>query len=70
MAISAKKYSFLENGLDDASKDFIYNLFPYNISSLNDGCKYLGYLINPNHYFKADWSWLLKKVDKKLDKWT
>ena len=70
MVIRAKKYTFIEIGLDDATKDLIYNLFPYKISPLNDGCKYLGYFISPNNYFKVEWSWLLKKVDKKLDNWT
>ena len=47
-------------------KSQIFDLHPYEICSLDVGFKYLGYLLKTNHYSKEYWSWLLKKVEKKL----
>jgi hypothetical protein len=41
--------------------------FPFEEKKLDDGLKYLGFLLKPNDYIKEDWKWLLKKMDKRLN---
>lgn len=50
--------------MEDEVKRSIRDLFPMDIIPLEDGIKYLGYIIKPNKYSRDDWIWLLKKVEK------
>jgi hypothetical protein len=40
------------------------DLIPYQWGNLEEGLKYLGFIINPNNYKKEDWQWLVGKVEK------
>ena len=42
--------------------------FPCKI--LDEGVKYLGFFLKPNAYRNNDWSWLLKKIEKRLVGWS
>jgi hypothetical protein len=44
--------------------------FPFEEKKLDDGLKYLGFLLKPTDYRKEDWKWLLKKIDKRLNIWS
>jgi hypothetical protein len=37
---------------------------------LEEGLKYLGFVLKPNDYRKEDWKWLLKKMEKRLLSWS
>jgi hypothetical protein len=37
---------------------------------VDDGIKYLGFNLKPNDYRKADWIWLLGKLEKRLHLWS
>ena len=51
---------------DQLLRDHIVSLFPYKMSRLQDGFKYLGFFLNPNGYGKSEWCWLLKRIDKRI----
>ena len=40
--------------------------FPFNLTGLDVGLKYLGFSLKANCYLKKDWSWLIGKVEKRL----
>jgi hypothetical protein len=40
-------------------------LFPFEEKTIDEGLKYLGFTLKPNDYRKEDWSWILKKLEKK-----
>jgi hypothetical protein len=41
-------------------------MFPYNISLLNKGIKYLGFGLNPNAYCVKDRKWLSHTVEARI----
>jgi hypothetical protein len=43
--------------------------FPYHFKLVETGFKYLGFFIKPNHYLIEDWSWLIRKFEKRVDHW-
>jgi hypothetical protein len=65
MAYNALKSQFLE--ADWTSEELIplKDLLPYEVRTLDDGFKYLGFFLKPNWYVINDWCWLIKKVGKK-----
>jgi hypothetical protein len=44
-------------------------LFPFEVKPLKTGFKYLGFYIKPNCYTRGDWSWLEKKIEKRILSW-
>ena len=42
---------------------------PYKMAGINEGLKYLGYVIKPNSYGMVDRFWLLKMVEKRMNVW-
>ena len=36
---------------------------------VQDGIKYLAFVLKPNDYQKMDWLWMIGKVEKKLHIW-
>jgi hypothetical protein len=32
--------------------------------------KYLGFLLKPNKYGKRDWSWLLERIEARINHWS
>ena len=40
--------------------------FPFSALNLDNGLKYLGFRIKPLEYRIADWTWLIAKVEKRL----
>eukprot|EP00253_Pinus_taeda_P029586 PITA_29586 len=45
-------------------------LLPFEIKSLQESFKYLGFLLKPDTYRVQDWKWLLIKIEKKLNFWS
>jgi hypothetical protein len=70
MQINDRKSS-LSTYLLTEEEEQAHNLFfPYERKTLDDGIKYLGFILKPNDYRKEDWKWLLKKMDKRLNTWS
>jgi len=47
----------------------ICEIFPVPVLSLEEGLKYLGFTLKPDGYWKKDWMWLWKRIDRKLGLW-
>lgn len=69
MAISESKSYFMENRFDEDTFLEVKSLFPFEVKSIDDGLKYLGYFLKPNNFLKEDWIWLVEKVEKRSGKW-
>lgn len=69
MAISLTKSSFLFNEVEEDLIEEMKDLFPFLFEPLDTGIKYLGYHLKPNCYGRADWDWLLQKVDRRIHCW-
>jgi len=70
MQINGRKSTFSHHLL---SKEKIHNymiISPYALKDLDDGLKYLGFNMKPNNYTKADWGWLIGKLEKMLHVWS
>jgi hypothetical protein len=42
---------------------------PYEVKSIDEGFKYLGFFLKPNCYSVNDWRWLIIKVEKIISNW-
>jgi hypothetical protein len=51
-------------------KDSFDNISPFEEKTIDEGLKYLGFNLKPNDYRKEDWTWLLKKLEKRLISWS
>jgi hypothetical protein len=49
---------------------WLKELLPFDVRSVDEGFKYLGFYIKPNCYNRADWLWLEKKFEKRIVHWT
>lgn len=67
MEISSTKSTLIAPGgiIDERIRDF----FPYLVTSLDDGFKYLGYSLKSDKYRKKDWLWLWERLDRKMGLW-
>ena len=43
--------------------------FPFSVTTMGEGLKYLGFKLSPNCYKKEDWNWLLEKLDHRVNIW-
>jgi len=43
--------------------------FEYERQDLDDGLKYLGFRLKPNGYRIADWTWLIAKIESRINIW-
>ena len=43
---------------------------PFIRASLDEGLKYMGFILKPNNYLKKDWLWLIEKLEKRLHAWS
>jgi hypothetical protein len=70
MKINEGKSTLTTNLLSEEEGQTLRLYFPFEEKKLDDGLKYLGFLLKPNDYRKEDWKWLLKKMDKRLNTWS
>jgi hypothetical protein len=70
LSINCQKSIFLAQNIDPALRHFLLTDFNINIEPLDQGLKYLGFSLKPNNYKVSDWTWLLKKIDKRMGNWT
>jgi len=45
------------------------NTFSFEQKDVEENLKYMGYAIKPNKYDIVDWSWLVSKVEHKVNLW-
>ena len=55
MHINVEKSILLENTIPEAIKERIQAETPYILKPMDDGFKYLGFVLNPNAYSFRDW---------------
>jgi hypothetical protein len=41
-------------------------VLPFPRKSIDEGMKYLGFVLNPNTYLFEDWMWLLNKIKSQI----
>lgn len=46
---------------------FSLHRFPFTLLRLEDGLRYLGYKLKPHGYKIADWTWLISKLERRLN---
>ena len=63
MLVSEQKSHFSFYCADEDLCNQIASIFPFPMSSINEGFRYLGFLLKSNNYGIADWNWLLKKFE-------
>ena len=66
MYINSEKSCFLFNNVDDGSLIRITRSLPFKTEHISSGFNYLGYFIKPLGYKVKDWSWLIKKFEKRI----
>ena len=66
MEINAGKSSLMTHGMDVVEVRHATTLFPFIRANLDEGLKYLGFMLKPNNYLKKDWLWLIEKLEKHL----
>jgi len=69
MEVSTYKSSFLCHGICGEVVDHIHNIFPFVVVDVEIGLKYLGYRLKTNNYTATEWTWLIKKVDFRINVW-
>jgi hypothetical protein len=70
MIINEGKSTLTTSCLSELEKRRYRLLFPFEEKTIDEGLKYLGFTLKPNDYRKEDWSWLLKKLEKRLSSWS
>lgn len=70
MSISACKSVFSHFGIEQGIIDATALIYPYKWKNLDEGFTYLGFHLKPNNYLREDWSWLLKKFQGRMNRWS
>ena len=60
MEINDGKSTLTTHCMDNEEVRHASVLFPFICASLDEGLKYLGFLLKPNNYLKEDWLWLIE----------
>jgi hypothetical protein len=55
MTFSSHKSQFLKAGWSREELSQLKEILPYEVKSLDDGFKYLGFFLKPNCYLINDW---------------
>ena len=70
MDINVEKSSLTTHLLRPEEELELVENFPFISSGLDVGLKYLGFSLKANLYLKKDWSWMIGKVEKRLQVWS
>jgi hypothetical protein len=70
MEINKQKSSINFSSLDEEEAIYIVERLPFQVLDIDEGLKYLGFLLKPNNYRKIDWRWLIAKLEKRLKYWS
>ena len=66
MDISAEKYYIYFDNVFEEVLSYFKNLIQYKFSQLEEGFRYMGFVLKPKKYRVVDWLWLVKKIEKIL----
>lgn len=69
MELSFNKSSFMFHNMEENVLHHISIIFPYGMSPIENGFKYLGFYIKPNLYRISDWYWLVNRYEKRIGHW-
>ena len=70
MVINFQKSSVSCHRLLDSDMRYLRGSLPIQVSEISEGIKYLGFFLKPNGYRKANWKWLVGKLEKRLILWS
>lgn len=70
MLVSSAKSNLYHHSLKDEQIRGIRSIMPYNCYSIEQGFKYLGFILKPNNSQIKDWYWLLRKVEARIAQWS
>jgi len=69
MVINHKKYSMTTLMCLQYEIDYANLRFPFRNLAFDDGLKYLGFRLKHNTYKIIDWSWLVAKIENRINIW-
>jgi len=70
MQINIGKSQACLSEFDRRERDRLSNLFPFPSQPLEVPFKYLGFWLKPAVYRKADWNWLIAKIESRTSHWS
>eukprot|EP00253_Pinus_taeda_P032437 PITA_32437 len=70
MQINYRKSQLITEGLDKLEKNQITSILPFDVLSMENPFKYLGFWLKPNAYRKQDWNWLVAKIEARISHWS
>eukprot|EP00253_Pinus_taeda_P008007 PITA_08007 len=70
MQINSRKSQVCVSSFNRRECSRISNLFPYQMQPLESPIKYLGFWLKPDSYKKADWNWLIAKLEARISHWS
>ena len=56
MVVNSQKSSLTVINMEEAETQRYSSLFPFGLKLLDEGLKYLVFMVKPNHYKKEDWN--------------
>ena len=65
MRINEQKYTLTPINIEGSYIQRYTDILSFNISSFDDGLKYMGFRLKQNNYKKEDWNCLLENLEKK-----
>jgi len=69
MIVNCNKSTLIEAVCSQCEINFAIQRFQFSLLRLEDGLIYLGYKLKPLGYKIADWTWLISKMEKRLNTW-
>lgn len=70
LKINEQKSTLTTSGLSREEVGRVEALLQFEVKSLQDKFKYLGFFLKLDKYGNHDWKWLLAKIEKKLNHWS
>eukprot|EP00253_Pinus_taeda_P028927 PITA_28927 len=66
MQVNYRKSQLITEGLDRLEKNQITSILPFDVLSMENPFKYLGFWLKPNASKKQDWNWLVAKIEARI----
>jgi len=67
--LNEEKSTIIAIGCSQHEIQYALRRFSFTILPLEEGMGYLGYQLKPHGYKIVDWTWLITKVEKRLNIW-
>jgi hypothetical protein len=69
MDIIENNYALFTFCLDDTQNTRMEIIFPFQHLDINEGVKYIGFIIKLNNYGKSNWGWILSRIKNHISLW-